>query len=76
MRIKSAIRASRGARKNQPFASPTLTCGTTQNAPEREDADARAQERRPSANAAFSQLLRYGEVCDAMTRQILESSEA
>ena len=51
------MRCVRLARKNQPFASRTLTCGTTQNATEREDADARKRERRPSANAAFSQLL-------------------
>jgi hypothetical protein len=49
--------AARGAQHNQVFASPTLTCGTTQNATERDHGDARTKERRPSANAAYSQLL-------------------
>ena len=57
VRIKSARRTARGARKNRPVASPTLTCGTTQNITERDHADARTRERRPSANAAYSQLL-------------------
>jgi hypothetical protein len=45
------------ARQDQPFAPPTLPCGTTQKATERDHADARRRERRPSANAAYSQLL-------------------
>ena len=57
MRIKSARPAAREARKNQPLAPSKLTCGTTQNATERNNADARPREQRPSANAAYSQLL-------------------
>lgn len=44
------------AKHNQPFASPAPTCGT-QSATERDRDDARKREHRPSANAAYSQLL-------------------